>query len=51
MKNFIILLLTLFFVCSCAVNEEPPEQFIPKEEVAPLWGCKEMRKENQEADC
>jgi uncharacterized protein YcfL len=52
MKKLFVLIAMLFLLTGCAASiQEVPEQFEPKGVTQPIWGCKDMRETNPEADC
>lgn len=54
MKNFIALLIVLFMcsIMGCkSTDTSKPYEWELGEETTPLYGCKELRKQNPNADC
>lgn len=46
-----IILLAAVTACSSTPNDDEPVGWNLGEETAPIYGCKELRKENPNADC
>ena len=51
MKKLIGVLLLLCMISGCKSTYDEPSIWETGEEVKPLYGCKELRKRNANADC